>query len=152
MTTLTRPPGLDLASYRAALLARFADAGLGHRNIQIFMDGSQKLPQRLLAPIAARLERGQGVDALALAVAAWMRWQTGRTDAGERFTVDDPLAAETARRLAGLIDPADQARALLGIEAIFPPALAADRRFQDAVSRQHRGLVKRGATAILDGA
>ena len=100
------------------------------------MDGSQKLPQRLLAPIAARLERGQGIETLALAVAAWMRWQSGRTDAGEAFAVDDPLAAETARRLAGLRDPADQVRALLGIEAIFPPALAADPRFAEAVTRQ----------------
>lgn len=148
-TTLTPPPGLDLAAYRAALLRRFADPGLRHRTVQIAMDGSQKLPQRLLAPIAARLARGQGIETLALAVAAWMRWQRGRTDAGEAFVVDDPLAAETARRLAGLDDPADQVRALSGIEAIFPPALAADSRFQGALTRQLRRLAECGAKAVL---
>jgi len=148
-TTLTPPPGLDMAAYRAALLQRFADPSLRHRNVQIAMDGSQKLPQRLLAPIAARLERGQGIDALALAVAAWLRWQGGRTDAGETFTVDDPLAPETARRLAGLHDPTEQARALLAIDAIFPPALAADPRFGEAVTRQLRRLTERGAGAVL---
>ncbi|WP_395612999.1 mannitol dehydrogenase family protein [Allosphingosinicella sp.] len=147
--TLTPPPGLDLAAYRAALLRRFADPGLRHRTVQIAMDGSQKLPQRLLAPIAARLARGQGIETLALAVAAWMRWQRGRTDAGEAFVVDDPLAAETARRLAGLDDPVDQVRALSGIEAIFPPALAADPRFQDALTRQLRRLAECGAKAVL---
>jgi fructuronate reductase len=147
--TLDPPPGLDLRAYRAALLARFANAGLQHRTVQIAMDGSQKLPQRLLAPIAVRLDRGEGIETLALAVAAWMRWQSGRTDAGEAFTVDDPLAGETARRLAGLHDAEDQVSALLAIDAIFPPALAANPRFRDAVTRQLRRLAERGARAIL---
>jgi fructuronate reductase len=148
-TTLTPPPGLDLAAYRSALLRRFADPGLGHRNVQIAMDGSQKLPQRLLAPIAARLARGQGIETLALAVAAWMRWQSGRTDAGAAFAVDDPLAPETARRLDSLHDPGDQVRVLSDIKAIFPPSLAADPRFQDAVTRQFRRLAEGGAMAVL---
>ncbi|HVQ09411.1 MAG TPA: mannitol dehydrogenase family protein [Allosphingosinicella sp.] len=148
-TTLAPPPGLDLAAYRAALMARFADAGLRHRIRQIAMDGSQKLPQRLLAPIAARLEQGQGIDALALAVAGWMRWQSGRTDAGDPFLVDDPLAQETARRLAGWHDPAAQVRALLGIEAVFPPKLGADPRFEEALTRQLTRLMERGAAAAI---
>ena len=150
-TTLHPPPGLDIAAYRAALIARFANPGLQHRTVQIAMDGSQKLPQRLLAPIAVRLVRGQGIDTLALAVAAWMRWQSGRTDAGIPFTVDDPLAGEPARRLAGLRDPEAQVRALIGIEAIFPPALAADPRFRGAVTRQLRRLAEEGAMAVLAG-
>ncbi|HEV7659553.1 MAG TPA: mannitol dehydrogenase family protein [Allosphingosinicella sp.] len=141
-TTLSPPSGLDIAAYRAALMARFADAGLQHRIRQIAMDGSQKLPQRLLAPIAARLERGQGIETLALAVAAWMRWQSGRTDGGEAFTVDDPLAAETARRIA---DP----EGLLGISSIFPPRLAADPRFAAAVTRQLTRLTELGAAGAI---
>ena len=148
-TTLSPPAGLDLAAYRAALMARFANAALRHRTRQIAMDGSQKLPQRLLAPIAARLERGQGIEALALAVAAWMRWQSGRDDEGRPFAVDDPLAAETARRVAGLHDPADQARALLTLDAVFPPALAADPRFVEAVTRQLARLMSLGARGAL---
>ena len=131
-------------------MARFANAGLQHRTRQIAMDGSQKLPQRLLAPIAARLERGQSIDALALAVAAWMRWQGCRTDAGEAFIVDDPLAAETARRLASLREPEAQVRALAGIDAIFLPALAADPRFLEAATRQ-LALLARGAAAAVEG-
>ncbi|MEA3015061.1 MAG: fructuronate reductase [Sphingomonadales bacterium] len=148
-TTLSPPPGLDIAAYRAALTARFADAGLQHRTRQIAMDGSQKLPQRLLAPIAARLERGQGIEALALAVAGWMRWQSGRTDSGEAFAVDDPLAAETARRLAGQSEPRERVRALLGMEEIFPPSLAADPRFAQVVTRQLTRLLERGAAGAI---
>jgi fructuronate reductase len=148
--TLSPPPGLDIAAYRRALMARFANPGLPHRTRQIAIDGSQKLPQRLLAPIADRLARGQGIAALALAVAGWMRWQSGRTDAGAAFAVDDPLAGETARRLAGLDDPGARARALLAIGAIFPPSLAADPRFADHVSRQLTRLAAVGARATIE--
>jgi fructuronate reductase len=99
-TTLDPPPGLDLPSYRTELMARFSNAALRHRTRQIAMDGSQKLPQRLLATAQARLAAGQSHPALALAIAAWMRWQEGRTEAGEIVSVEDPLAAETARRLS----------------------------------------------------
>jgi fructuronate reductase len=148
--TLAPPPGLDVAAYRRALMARFANPGLPHRTRQIAIDGSQKLPQRLLAPIADRLARGQGIAALALAVAGWMRWQSGRTDAGVPFAVDDPLAGETARRIAGLDDPEARARALLAIETVFPPPLAADPRFVAAVSRQLTRLAAVGARATIE--
>ncbi|HVW94175.1 MAG TPA: mannitol dehydrogenase family protein, partial [Devosia sp.] len=41
-------PGTDLGRYRDELLARFANPALNHRTWQIAMDGTQKLPQRLL--------------------------------------------------------------------------------------------------------
>jgi fructuronate reductase len=63
--TLSPPPELDIAAYRRALMARFDNPTLMHRTHQIAMDGSQKLPQRLLAPIVAR--RAQGGDRGAVA-------------------------------------------------------------------------------------
>src|SRR3546814_6562953 len=41
-------PGVDLGAYRDQLLDRFRNPALKHRTWQIAMDGSQKLPQRLL--------------------------------------------------------------------------------------------------------
>lgn len=95
--TLEPPAGLDIAAYRSALLDRFANPALQHRTRQIAMDGSQKLPQRLLQPLIERAAARKDSPALALAVAAWMRWQTGRTDHGERFAIDDPAADRLAR-------------------------------------------------------
>ena len=109
----------DLAR-RNALMARFCNAALMHRTRQIAIDGSQKLPQRLLATAADRLAAGLGIKATALGVAAWMRWQSGLTEGGERFEVDDPLAAETARRLAEADNEADQVLSLLRLAAVFP--------------------------------
>jgi len=144
--TLRPPPGLDIAAYRRQLMARFRNAALMHRTRQIAMDGSQKLPQRLLAGAGERLAGGQGITAMALGIAAWMRWQSGVTEAGELVVVDDPLAGRTAELLASAAD-ADEARvaALLSLTAVFPPVLVADARFVGAVTDAYVSLGQHGA-------
>lgn len=148
-TTLDPPPGLDVAVYRRELMARFDNPSLQHRTRQIAMDGSQKLPQRLLAPIAARLEQGRAIEALALGVAGWIRWQEGVTEAGEPYAVDDPLAAVIAHVLDGKTDPAARVRAIAGLSAIVPPLLAADPRFLDAVGLGLTRLRDEGVLAAI---
>ena len=75
MPTLAAPPGVDLAALlRDADRERFRNPALPHRTRQIAMDGSQKLPQRLLGTVRDRLAarrvdrasgaRGRGLDAL----------------------------------------------------------------------------------------
>ena len=146
--TLSPPAGLDVPAYRTALMRRFANSALNHRTRQIAMDGSQKLPQRLLATISTRLEAGQSIDTLALAVAAWMRWQEGRDDQGATHVVDDPLAARTA----GTADlPAEEAVArLLAIDAIFPAALAAHDGFRGTLTDALAALRQKGARATIE--
>ena len=146
-TTLNPPPGLDIPAYREALMARFSNAALMHRTRQIAMDGSQKLPQRLLAGAAECLAAGQGIEAMALGVAAWMKWQSGVTESGEAFVVDDPMAAKTAELLAGADNDQARVSALLSLSAVFPPALAADDRFAVAVTEAYLSLSRNGAVA-----
>lgn len=148
-TTLSPPPELDVAAYRRELMARFDNPTLRHRTRQIAMDGSQKLSQRLLAPIAARLERGQGIDALSLAVAAWIRWQAGQDDAGNHHQVDDPLAAAIAGCLAGTTTPEARVDAILAFDAVVPPVLAGNDGFRAALIRWLAILETQGALAAL---
>jgi fructuronate reductase len=91
--TLSVPVSFDLMAYRDALLERYANPALKHRCPQIAMDGSQKVPPRLLATIAAHLERGQSIVRLALGVAAWSIFLRGRADDGATFAINDPLAS-----------------------------------------------------------
>ena len=148
--TLTPPPGLDIAAYRTALMARFDNPTLEHRTRQIAMDGSQKLPQRLLASIAERRRRGEGVACLSLAVAAWMRWQAGATDAGERFAIEDPMAGAIASRLAGVGAPVDRVSALMAMADVFPAELAADDTLRDLLAGLLADLTEHGAMAALE--
>ncbi len=93
LTTLTGLAGLDLGPYRQQLLQRFANPALAHRTHQIAMDGSQKLTQRLLGTLRDRLNAGQPVPRLALAVAAWLHHLRGVDEQGVAYNIDDPLAA-----------------------------------------------------------
>lgn len=138
--TLTPAPGIEPERYTTALLARFANDALEHRLSQIAMDGSQKLPQRLLDGARINLENGRDISATAAAVAAWIAYVRGSNDAGATWTVDDPLAARLAACHARERDLADVVAAVLALEAIFPAALAARDDFRTAVTAAYRQL------------
>jgi fructuronate reductase len=149
--TLDHVDGFDPAAYRAQLRARFANGALMHRTHQIAMDGSQKLPQRWLQTILATRRAGRGVPpALTLALAGWMRWQAGVNDAGMRFVVDDPFAAETADALAAADgNRIEEVRGLLGIGAIFGSALPADAEFVAALTSAYVAIADGSAGAVV---
>lgn len=139
--TLSMPAGTDLDGYKDALLDRFANTALRHRTWQIAMDGSQKLPQRLLGTIEDQLRSGGPIDRLSLGVAAWMRYVTGVDEQGRPIDVRDPLAGALREHAAAAGSDAKAcASALLGFRDVFPEALATDERFVETVSR-HLGLL-----------
>ncbi len=144
--TLSVPPSADLAGYKAALLDRFRNPALKHRCWQICMDGSQKLPQRLLGTIRDCLKSGAPFGKLALGVAGWMRYVTGIDETGEAIDVRDPLAGEL-RALADAAGPDAErlVRALTGVEKVFGQDLAADPRFTGPVTERLARLFKDGA-------
>ncbi len=130
--TLEVPAGFDLRAYEHDLLERFANSAIRHRTLQISMDGSQKLPQRLLDTVRDRRRAGAEPIAAALGVAAWMRFVgVRRSDAGAPLTVDDPLAGDIARLLGERRTPEHIADALLGLRQIFGEELGADARLRD---------------------
>jgi fructuronate reductase len=132
--TLAVPAGTDVAGYIRSLLDRFRNPALRHRTWQIAMDGSQKLPQRILGTMRDRLAQGRPIGAHALVVAGWMRYVSGVDERGKPIDVRDPIADDLAAvaRQAGPA-AASLAPALLGVRSIFGEDLAADPRVGDAV-------------------
>jgi fructuronate reductase len=106
--------GQDLGAYAVDLLARFENAALQHRLSQIAMDGSQKIPQRWLATLAERQQRGEESPAILTALAAWLRHARG-----DGIPVDDPIADQlkSAWQQAG---NAGIAEALFGERGLLP--------------------------------
>jgi fructuronate reductase len=144
--TIDVPPGADIAAYKQSLRARFANPALKHRTWQVAMDGSQKLPQRLLDTARERLEVGAPIPRIALAVAAWMRYVTGKDERGAPIDVRDPLAprllqiAEQAGPVATRLAPA-----LLAVGEIFGRDLPANPSFVAPVTAALRELFDHGA-------
>jgi fructuronate reductase len=151
LPTLALPPGVDAGGYQAALLARFANPALKHRCEQIAMDGSQKLPQRLLDTARARLAAGAACPHVALAVAGWMRYVAGVDEQGRRFEVRDPLAGRlaTIARDQGP-DARTLARSYLAVREVFGDDLPRAPAFVDAVGEAFESLCERGARATVE--
>ncbi|MEW2521972.1 mannitol dehydrogenase family protein [Actinacidiphila alni] len=125
--TLDAPDGMDLRDYAGQLLGRFANPALRHRTAQVAMDGSQKLPQRLLATVRACREAGIEPRGSAFAVAAWMRWVwTDRTDDGAPRDLDDPLAPVLRTAVAGRTSAEQVVGRLLALPEIFGKDLIDD--------------------------
>jgi fructuronate reductase len=121
--TLSIPKGFNITRYKDDLLARFANPTLAHETRQIAMDGSQKLPQRLLEPLYQNMKIGKNNAALGLAVAAWMQYVGGVDDGGHAIDVSDPYANELAdvhKRANG--DVGKIVDGFLAIEKIFGSA------------------------------
>ena len=148
--TLKVPPGTDVEAYMSALLQRFRNPALRHRTWQIAMDGSQKLPQRLLGTARDLMAMGKPIDCVALGVAAWMRYVTGLDEMGAAIDVRDPLRDELCRRAdAAGLDAAKLAPALLGIEQIFGRDLPRHPQFTDAVTVALNSLIRHGSHVTL---
>ncbi|MFC0010666.1 mannitol dehydrogenase family protein [Devosia nitrariae] len=143
-------PGTDLPAYRDELLARFANPALKHRTWQIAMDGSQKLPQRLLGTIRDRLKAGQTITRLALGVAAWMRYVTGIDEKGETIDVKDPMATRLMAIAANAgDDPERLFDGLVEVTEIFGRDLSENGTFRDVVSAHLVSLFDEGAAETV---
>ncbi len=81
----------DTDDYRAALLTRFANPGIRHLLAQIAMDGSQKIPARILPSLRAERAAGRMPTGSTRVLAAWARYQA-RSDPIE-VAVDQALGA-----------------------------------------------------------
>ncbi|MGO4351467.1 mannitol dehydrogenase family protein [Rhizobium sp. RAF36] len=122
--TLDPVPGIDLDHYADELIARFANKAIAHRTYQIAMDGTQKLPQRLLEPATEALAHGSKAETYAIAVAAWMRYAIGVDRNGKAYELRDPRAAEIATLLADIPrNGSAVSAALFKLPGLFPKAL-----------------------------
>ncbi|WP_437888773.1 mannitol dehydrogenase family protein [Phytobacter sp. V91] len=134
---------VDLSAYADSLLERFANPALKHRTWQIAMDGSQKLPQRMLDSIQIHLQRQSNWSLLALGVAGWMRYVSGTDEAGNTIDVRDPLV-EKIRATCQNSSEAERVTALLTLSEIFGTTLPADPRFVATLQSAWDNLVQKG--------
>lgn len=134
--TLPSIPRFSVTSYRRELFERFSNSTLQHRTHQIAMDGSQKIPQRILAPLYERKARGLGSPALITALASWIKYQRGIDALGNEFTVLDPLHSniEAVLKSAGK-DTYAIAKGVTAIEAIFGSKFTIDSELVNTLAR-----------------
>jgi fructuronate reductase len=152
VVTLDAVPGIDLAQYQRDLITRFANPAIGHRTSQVATDGSQKLPQRLVAPVRVRATQGLASPMSALTAAAWIHYLTGHNFDGVTHVVADPRSAHYATlwtqseddvtRFAASVLDDETVFADIGKQAAFRSAVI------DCVSRLQRDGAMKIAAAV----
>lgn len=136
--TLPPVPGINPAEYAADLLARFRNPAIAHRLEQIAMDGTQKLPPRILGPAAQLLAVEGDTDSFARVTAAWI-WHAAQFEG-----LRDPRAAEIRACLSGVaMEPAALTKALMTLPGLVPQVLREDAGWNGQIIA-HLEMMMRG--------
>jgi len=140
--TLRPVPGIDLTTYKATLIERFANTAIKDKVERVNTDAPLNI---LVDPIRDRLQAGQPLEWLALALAAWLRRVRGEDEQGLPIDVRHPLAEQLrARAIEGGPDP----RPLLGIAQLFG-STGTDARLIEPVGRWLTSLYEKGSRQTL---
>jgi fructuronate reductase len=115
--TLEGPAKDTAQDYGRKLEKRFSNSGLQHELRQIAMDGSQKLPVRLLPPLKERLSRRLPSPGLEGALAAWAAFAVSEFKAGR--VLQDPAHERLKNNCAGAASPAAMCTEVLRDHDIF---------------------------------
>lgn len=148
--TIIAPAGFDIEAYKQQLRDRFSNKALKHRTWQIAMDGSQKLPQRLLETLREQLAGNGNVDILCLGVAAWIRYVSGVDEKGQAIEVSDPLAPELRAACdANQGNPAGMVKAIVSIQKVFGADLINEPRFIQTTTQWLEHFYNKGVLASI---
>lgn len=151
--TLSAPEGFDIEAYKQQLRDRFSNKALKHRTWQIAMDGSQKLPQRLLETLREQLAGNGNIDILCLGVAAWIRYVSGVDEQGNAIEVSDPLAKELRAACdANQGNPSAMVQAVVSITKVFGTDLINEPRFVNGTSQWLERFYTKGVLASVQAA
>ncbi|WP_168801378.1 mannitol dehydrogenase family protein [Glycomyces buryatensis] len=149
--SFTAPDGQDPLRYGDDVLERFANPGIRHRCLQVAMDGSQKLPQRLFATIADLAAADIPRELIALPLAAWTRFCAGTSDSGAALPLDDPLSDVLRQSLAAAGGgPAARIDAILGVRHVVPESVADDHELRLAATKWLLDLDRHGVAPTLE--
>jgi len=148
--TLEQPPGISLTEYCTKLIERYRNPALKHRLWQIAMDGSQKLPYRLLNGLRANIAAGRDYSVTAFVLAAWLRYVSTVDDVGTVIDVRDPLAAEFRAAYDSAETAANYVRKVFEQQRVFGEDLSGNEQLIKVVIGYYEQMKRFGTKAVLE--
>ncbi|AVC44335.1 D-mannonate oxidoreductase [Francisella tularensis subsp. novicida] len=143
------PENVSTNEYADKLLHRFTNPHLKHQTQQIAMDGSKKIPQRWLGSLNHLLENKQNFDILALGLAGWILFCSGKDQYGNTVEISDPLkcAYESIYQRNSTIN--EIVYAFLAINSIFPSTISQNRELAKKIIFFIEEINKNGVIKII---
>ncbi|MDR3174853.1 MAG: mannitol dehydrogenase family protein [Treponema sp.] len=143
-------PGIDLKDYKDTLIRRFSNRNIADTVLRLASDGSKKVPNAILKPLAELEKKNAPHGAVVFALASWARFLTGQGEEGDPIPLEDPAAPElSAATLKAGEDPAGFLRTIgmpeTGEDKLSPLA----RELQNYVTRIKALGIRRALESFL---
>ena len=113
------------------------------------MDGSQKLPQRILETVSDLIKHQKNFQGLALAIAAWIKYVTGINLNGEVIDVRDPLAKDLAIIAKKSKTIEHYVNSILDLDKVFPANLRDSSTFSTEIQKSYKFLEQYGSLVSI---
>lgn len=144
--TLAPVPGIDLASYKADLIGRFASPTMRDTLARLCAESSDRIPKFLLPVLRANLASGGPIRCSVAVLAGWARYAEGTDEAGRPLDVVDP---RRERLVAAARRQAHDPLAFVADRELFGD-LVDDARFAETYVATLELVRGRGARAALE--
>jgi len=148
--TLEPVPGIDLKAYKDTLVSRFSNKNIGDTILRLNAEGTSKIPNFMLKPLAEAVRRGLVCDTIIFALAAWARFLEGKDEQGKPIPIEDingPAMTEAARKAE------DNPRGFLsaaGLQGLSPAQFdATAEKFKTSLDTIHGRGIKRALEELL---
>ncbi len=142
-------PGMDLEEYKDSLVERFANPAIADQVLRLAQDGSKKIPNMILEPVAELLQEGHPCPFASFALAAWIRFLEGTDEAGREILIDDPLGPVLHE--AALATRSGDVSPFFAVKSVFPPEVAGHAALKKAVADSLATIRRRGMrTAVKE--
>ncbi len=145
----TLAPEVDGTAYVAGLRGRFANPTLKHRAAQIATDASQKVPQRILAPLGELLDRGEAGEAVMTALALWIRSCAALNEQGGPIAMNDPAFDDWTAPDQATDDAETVVAGFLGFARVFGPDWRERADLVAALTRRYDTIRTQGVFGAL---
>ncbi|HSA79345.1 MAG TPA: mannitol dehydrogenase family protein [Geminicoccaceae bacterium] len=138
-------PDMTPPAYLDLIESRFANPAIVDTTRRLAFDGSNRQPKFILPSVVDGLAAGTPVEGLALVSAAWCRYCSGTTEAGEAIADNDPIWTDLKARALAARDRPEHWLAMCEIYG----DLAEKPPFADAFARWLRLIQAEGVEAAL---
>ncbi len=149
LPTVDAPKNFILTNYIKELLDRYNNPNIEHLNKQIAMDGSQKLPQRILRTIEENIDNNSGFELLCEVISAWIRYTSGKDEVGKIIEVIDPYATVYFEIHENSKSTLDLINSYLKIENIFSKKLRNNKKFVNTLNNSLSRQINKGTLESL---
>lgn len=139
--------GLSIDEYAATILQRYKNPAINHYLSQIALDGSQKIPIRILETVKENLKAGRSIHRLCLAIAGWMHFVRIKSLQGQKL--NDPLADKLLKIGADCtLDTGNDVGRFTALQEVFGKELPNNSDFTKALTDAYKALGDGSEAAI----